>query len=62
MLELGRTLPRVIAATLIGGLVATLLIAFLPMPAIITAIAALGLGALAVLPFIWPEIKTLATL
>lgn len=62
MLKLGRTLPRVIAATLIGGLVAALLIAFLPMPAIINAIAALGLGALAVLPFIWPEIKTLATL
>jgi putative peptidoglycan lipid II flippase len=62
LLKLGRTLPRVIAATLVGGIVAALLLAFLPLPPIIAAIAALGMGALAVLPFIWPEIKTLATL
>jgi len=62
LLKLGRTLPRVIAATLAGGIVAALLLAFLPLPPIIAAIAALGMGALAVLPFIWPEIKTLATL
>lgn len=62
LLKLGRTLPRVIAATLVGGIVTALLLAFLPLPPIIAAIAALGMGALAVLPFIWPEIKTLATL
>ena len=62
VLKLGRTLPRVIGATLVGGLVAALLVTFLPLPSIITAIVALGMGALAVLPFIWSEIKTLTTL
>ena len=62
VLKLGRTLPRVITAALVGGLVMAVLIAVLPLHSSIAAIVALGMGVLAVLPFIWPEIKTLATL
>jgi hypothetical protein len=34
----------------------------LPLPALFTALAAMALGGLVALPFIWPEVKSLVRL
>jgi hypothetical protein len=54
-------LLRVILACLLGWLVAAL-VEQLPLPALISGIAALAVGGLVVLPFIWSEIKILIKL
>jgi len=61
ILATGRTLPRVILGTVISALIVSLLM-LLPFPELILAIAALGIGILVMLPFIWYEIKLLVNL
>ncbi len=62
------TLMRVLPASLGGGLVVTLLYTLVPFETLgiftsaIIALGILSLGGLLILPFIWPEIKSLKTL
>ncbi|MEA3440934.1 MAG: murein biosynthesis integral membrane protein MurJ [Chloroflexota bacterium] len=56
------TLRRVLPGTLIAGAVAFGILLLLPAPALISSAAALVVGGLVVLPFIWPEIKLLIKL
>ncbi len=61
--RLGNTLARVTLAGVAAALLVYLILSIaLPIPAIFLAIAALALGGLAVLPFIWPELKLLVKL
>ncbi|MGW8224602.1 MAG: lipid II flippase MurJ, partial [Anaerolineales bacterium] len=63
LLLLRKTLLRVTLASLTAGLLVYLLLSLpSPIPALIQASGALGLGGLAVLPFIWPEVKLLLKL
>ena len=62
ILRLGGTLLRVGLASAGVGLLVYALITFVPLPELAAAVGALGLGALALLPFIWPEIKLLVKL
>lgn len=59
VLHLERTWLRAGLAALLGGLVVYLAVHFLPVHALLAAVAGLGLGALVALPFLWPELKIL---
>ena len=63
LLRLSRTLIRVALASLAAALLVYFILSLpLPIPSLILASGALVLGGLAVLPFIWPEIKLLLKL
>ena len=63
LLQLRRTLVRVALASLVAAMLVYILLSLpLPIPSLIHAFGALALGVLAVLPFIWPEIKLLLKL
>jgi putative peptidoglycan lipid II flippase len=63
LLRLGNTLARVTLACVAAALLVYLILSIaLPIPALFIAIVALALGGLAVLPFIWPELKLLVKL
>jgi len=63
VLRVGGTLPRVALASLGGALLTYLLLGLtLPLPTLFLALGALAIGALVILPFIWPEIKILVQL
>ncbi|MBN1148229.1 MAG: murein biosynthesis integral membrane protein MurJ [Anaerolineales bacterium] len=63
VLRVGSTLARVVLACPVGALATCLLMGLsLPVPAPLQALGALAAGALAALPFIWPEIKILIKL
>ena len=63
LLRLGNTLARVALGCVAAALLVYLILSIaLPIPALFLAIAALALGGLAVLPFIWPELKLLVKL
>ncbi len=61
VLSVGKTLLRVVIASLIGVGV-SLAVLQLPLPALPLALASMAAGGLVVLPFIWPEIKLLIKL
>ena len=56
------TLVRALLSGLVGGAVTYLVISYLPLPRLIGSIAAMGLGAVAAVPFIWKEIRLLVRL
>ena len=63
LLQLRSTLVRVALASLVAAMLVYILLSLpLPIPSLIHAFGALALGVLAVLPFIWPEIKLLLKL
>lgn len=62
ILRQSRPLARTVAGTLLGSLVTFGLLQFLPGPKLIVASISLGIGGLAVLPFIWPEVRELRRL
>jgi putative peptidoglycan lipid II flippase len=62
ILRLGKTLVRVGLASLGVGVLVYAMITYIALPALVLAVGALSLGGLAVLPFIWPEIKLLIKL
>jgi putative peptidoglycan lipid II flippase len=62
ILRLEGTLVRVGLASAGIGVLVYALIAYVPLPALVVAVGALGVGAVALLPFIWPEIKLLVKL
>jgi hydrogenase/urease accessory protein HupE len=55
------TLGRVGLTAIAGGLLVLALLQ-LPFPELLVAVAALAVGGIATLPFIWPEVKTLIKL
>lgn len=57
LVQINGTLGRVALVTGAGALLAAFLMIFIPLPALPLALGALALGGLAVLPFIWTEIK-----
>jgi peptidoglycan biosynthesis protein MviN/MurJ (putative lipid II flippase) len=59
--KVGRTLLRALIATAAAAIV-VLLVMQLPFSSIVLSFGALLLGALAALPFIWPEVKLLIRL
>jgi putative peptidoglycan lipid II flippase len=59
ILRVGDTLLRGGLAAAASGALAWALMHYLPLPAIPAVLAALGLGGLVALPFIWPEVKSL---
>ena len=61
ILRLGGTFARAVVVSVGGGLLVYGLMS-LPFPVLPLTMGALGLGALAVLPFIWPEVKLLVRL
>jgi putative peptidoglycan lipid II flippase len=68
LLRLGNTLTRVALGCIALGCMAAVLLVYiilsltLPIPALFLAVVALALGGLAVLPFIWPELKLMVKL
>lgn len=62
VLRIGWTLPRVLVGTLGGGLAVYLLIQFVSLPILPLTMGALVLGVGVVLPFAWPEVKSLVRL
>jgi len=62
VLAVGGTLSRALLGGLVGGGLTFVLLLFLPLPLIPVTLAALGAGGLAVLPFIWTEVKLLVRL
>jgi putative peptidoglycan lipid II flippase len=61
LLRVGETLRRV-APVSVGGALVVYLLMRLPFASLPLAVMALGIGGLAVLPFIWPEVKLLVKL
>jgi putative peptidoglycan lipid II flippase len=61
-LEVRSTLQRAVLGAGLGTLAAIGLTAILPLPALLTALAAMAAGGLVALPFIWPEVKSLIRL
>lgn len=61
LLRIGETVPRVLLATFGSALLVYLLMRS-PLPALPLAIGGLAIGAIAVMPFIWPEVKLLIRL
>jgi putative peptidoglycan lipid II flippase len=61
LLHLGRTLPRSLLAGLVSALVTFAVMAVLG-ASLLGAMAALAAGAVAILPFIWPDLKLLVKL
>jgi len=63
LLRLGNTLTRVALGCMAAVLLVYIILSLtLPIPALFLAVVALALGGLAVLPFIWPELKLLVKL
>ena len=63
LLQVKRTLLRAaLAAALAAGLAYLILSLPLAIPALLQAVLAAGVGGLAILPFIWPEVKILIKL
>ncbi len=62
LLVMGSTLPRALAAAVLGGSIAFLGVNFLPLSPVVAAMIALSVGGLAVLPLIWSEIRLLVRL
>ena len=62
LLKMNGTIFRTAVGALAGGMVAYAGLHFLPLPAPIAALVALGGGALMVLPFIWKEVTLLLRL
>jgi putative peptidoglycan lipid II flippase len=61
--RLGSTLPRVALACVAAALLVYFILSMsLPLPAFISAVIALAIGGLAVLPFVWPELKLMMKL
>jgi len=59
ILAVQKTLVRIIPVALLSAFGAAILIRVVPIPALPATLGALTLGGLAVLPFIWPELKLL---
>ena len=59
LLDVKSTALRAVAGAVLAGLVAFLVGHFLPVSALISSLAAIPLGAVVALPFIWPEIRML---
>ena len=62
LLNVGWTLPRVVAGAAGSALVAYLAIRYLQAPILPLTLGALAVGAVAMLPFAWPEVKGLVRL
>ncbi len=62
LLRLGSTLPRAFVSALVAATVTFVLMKFLPLPTLPATLAALVIGGLAALPFIWSEVKLLVKL
>jgi putative peptidoglycan lipid II flippase len=62
VMEVRGTLQRAALGAVLGMLAAIVLMQVLPLPALFTALAAMSLGGLVSLPFIWPEVKSLVKL
>jgi putative peptidoglycan lipid II flippase len=63
LLRLGNTLVRVALGCVAAALLVYIILSMsLPLPSLILAVVALAIGGLAVLPFIWPELKLLVKL
>jgi hypothetical protein len=62
IVRIGWTLPRVLIGTLGGGLAVYLLIQFVSLPILPLTMGSLVLGMGVVLPFAWPEVKSLVRL
>lgn len=62
LLRIGWTLPRVVLGAAGSGLLAYLAMRYLPVPALPLTLGALVVGAAAMLPFAWPEVKGLVKL
>ena len=61
LLRVGRTLIRVVIASTASAVLVYLLLQ-LPLPPLLLTIGSLGVGCMAVAPFIWPEVKLLIKL
>jgi putative peptidoglycan lipid II flippase len=62
ILQIGNTIPRAILATVLAGGAAFIIIKIQPLSTVLTALAALVIGGLIALPFIWSEVKLLLKL
>ena len=62
ILKSGGTLLRVLSGAVLGSLLAYFVFNLTILPSLLLALLAMGLGALVVLPFIWPELKLLIRL
>jgi putative peptidoglycan lipid II flippase len=62
LLQAGWTLPRVVAGAAASTLLAYLAMQYLNMPILPLTLGALAVGAAAMLPFAWPEVKGLVKL
>jgi putative peptidoglycan lipid II flippase len=62
LLHVGWTLPRVLAGAIGSALVVYLAMHYLHLPILPLTLSALALGAAAMLPFAWPEVKGLVQL
>jgi putative peptidoglycan lipid II flippase len=60
--NVGGTLPRVVTASVGAAVLVYAMMSYLPLPLFPLTVAALGLGALAILPLAWPEMKFLVRL
>jgi len=62
ILRHGRPLLRITLGTLLGSLFAYILLQILPLSPMLTGLLALSAGGIIILPFVWPELKTLISL
>ena len=62
VLQMGNTLLHLLPACGLSALLALAVMTWLPLPEFYRAVAALGIGGLAALPWIWPEIRILVRL
>jgi len=62
VLQVKNTLMRALVACAAGGLLALILLTWLPLPALFRALGALAAGGVVALPWIWPEIRSLVKL
>jgi putative peptidoglycan lipid II flippase len=62
VLRLGSTLWRILIGSALAGILAAVVLNYLPLPLLPVTLGALALGALLTLPFAWPEVKSLVRL
>jgi len=62
VLQVKNTLMRTLVASAVGGLLAIILLLYLPLPSLLKTLGALAAGGMAALPWIWPEIRSLIRL
>jgi putative peptidoglycan lipid II flippase len=62
VLQVKNTLVRTLAASAVGGVLALILLLYLPLPSLLKISGALAVGGIAALPWIWPEIRSLVKL